>query len=104
MLGVSLARAIDSLDEGRWVAADTIGYIKTDSGNEIDLCPVDVQSPGGPRTSIPIEGKWVDAGWRAEAKVLTNKFGFGVLATKSILNLDYDVWAVPSPLVALLLA
>jgi len=104
MLGVSLARAIDSLDEGRWVAADTIGYVKTDSGNEIDLGPVDVQSPGGPRRSIPIEGKWVDDGWRAEAKVLTSKYGLGVLATKSILNLDYDVWAVPAPLVALLLA
>lgn len=54
--------------------------------------------------STPIEGKWVDDGWRAEAKVLTNKYGLGVLATKSILNLDYDVWAVPAPLVALLLA
>jgi hypothetical protein len=104
MLGVSLARAIDSLDEGRWVAADTIGYVKTDSGNEIELCPDDVQSPGGPRRSIPIEGKWVDDGWRAEAKVLTNKYGAGFRATKSILNLDHDVGAVPAPLVGLLLA
>ena len=103
MLGATLARSIDLLDQGRWVAADTIGYVRTDSGNEIDLGPVDLPAPGGTRRSIPIEAKWVDDGWRAEARVLTNKYGSGVLATKSILNLDYGVWAIPAPLVALLL-
>ena len=39
-----------------------------------------------------------DLGYRAQVK-----YGRGILATKSILNLDTDVWAVPAPLLALLL-
>jgi hypothetical protein len=46
-LGVALARAIDHLDEGRWVAGDTIGYARTGSGNEVDLAPVSVPSDAG---------------------------------------------------------
>lgn len=102
-LGVALARAIDVLDEGRWVAGDTIGYTRTASGNEVDLAPVAVPTPAGPGTTTPIECKWIDQGWRAEAKVVEGKFGAGVVATKSVLDLDSPAWAVPAPLVALLL-
>ena len=102
-VGVALARALDRLDEGRWVAGDTIGYARTASGNEVDLAPVSVPTPAGPTLSIPIESKWVDAHWRAEAKVVEGKYSAGVLATKSILNLDHPAWAVPAPLVSLLL-
>jgi hypothetical protein len=103
-LGVTLARAVDALDEGRWVAGDTIGYIRTASGREVDLAPVPVPSPSGPVRSVPIESKWVDAGWRSEAKVVEAKYAAGILATKSLLDLDHPTWAVPAPLVALLLA
>ena len=102
-IGVALARAIDDLDEGRWLAGDTIGYIRTGSGNEVDLGPVRVPTPAATVLSIPIEGKWVDAGWRAEAQVVERKYQCGVLATKSILDLDHPSWAIPAPLVALLL-
>ena len=102
-LGVALARRIDLLDEGRWVAGDTIGYTRTGSGNEIDLVPVAVPSGTATLETVPIEGKWVDDGWRGEAKVIENKFRRGILATKSILDLDYPSWAIPAPLVALLL-
>ncbi len=102
-LGVALARAIDRLDEGRWVAGDTIGYARTGSGNEVDLAPVPVPSDAGTRRSVAIEAKWVDDGWRSEAKVVENKYKAGVFATKSVLNLDHPSWAVPAPLVTLLL-
>jgi predicted AAA+ superfamily ATPase len=102
-LGVCLARSVDLREEGRWVAGDTIGYIRTRSFGEIDLAPVPVRSPAGPRQTVPIESKWADAGWRAEAKPIENKYAGGILATKSILDLDHPTWAIPSPLVALLL-
>ena len=103
-IAVALARTIDGLDEGRWIAGDTVGYARTSSGNEVDLSPVHIPSISGIRLSVPIESKWVDAGWRGEAKVIENKYRSGIVATKSILNLDHVTWAVPAPLVALLLA
>jgi predicted AAA+ superfamily ATPase len=102
-LGVALARAIDGLEEGRWVSDDTVGYARTGGGREIDLAPVPLPTPAGSRPSTPLEGKWVDTGWRREALVVENKYGAGVLATKSLLDTDHPAWAVPAPLVALLL-
>lgn len=104
MLGVSMARALDDLEEGRLVAGDTIGYVRTESGNEVDLGPVAAPAPSGHRTTVPIEAKWVDIGWRSEAKVIEGKYERGIVATKSILDLDNPAWAVPAPLVALLLS
>ena len=54
-------------------------------------------------TTVPLEAKWVDAGWRAEAQVVEKKYGRGILATKSILSMEHPTWAVPAPLLALLL-
>ena len=101
---MTLARAIESLDEGRWLSDDSVGYARTESNNEIDFAPVRVPLDGAHSTTVPIEGKWVDAGWRAEARVIDGKYGRGIMATKSVLDLDGDVWAVPAPMVALLLA
>lgn len=102
-IGVALARTIDDLQEGRWVSGDTIGYTRTGSGNEVDLGPVAVPSATGPVTTVPLESKWVDHGWKSEAKTVDGKFGCGILATKSILDVTGKVWAVPAPLLALLL-
>ncbi len=103
-LAVTLARAIDDLEEGRWTSGDTIAYARTLSGNEIDLAPVYVPTPAGPVPSVPIECKWIDQGWRAESKTIDGKYNRGLLATKSVLDTSGPVWAVPAPLVALLLA
>lgn len=102
-LAVSLARCIDDLEEGRWIANDTVGYVRTGSGNEVDLCPV--QCPGGAddARTVPIESKWVDTGWRSEARTIDAKYRRGIVATKSILDISRDVWAVPAPILALLL-
>lgn len=102
-LAVALARRIDELEEGRWVGGDTIGYVRTGSGNEVDLGPADVPTAAGGSVTVPIEAKWVDSGWRSAAQVVERKYGGGVLATKSLLDLDHPTWAVPAPLVALLL-
>jgi len=102
-LGVSLARAIDDLEEGRWLNGDTISYERTQSGLEIDLAPVRLPTGHQVGTSVPMECKWVDQGWRSEAKAINAKYSNGILATKSVLDLSADVWAVPAPLVALLL-
>jgi uncharacterized protein len=102
-IGVTLARAIDDLEEGRWLGGDTIGYARTLSGNEVDLAPVNLPSDHGPVLSVPLESKWVDHGWRAEAKTVKGKYESGILSTKSVLDTTGDVWAVPAPLVALLL-
>ena len=102
-LAITLARVVDELDEGRWIADDTIGYLRTGSGNEIDFGPIRVPtSPGGAMTT-PMESKWVDSGWRGESKTLECKFSHGIMATKSILDLDYPVKAIPAPMVACLL-
>ena len=102
-VGVALARAIDGLEPGRWIGGDTIGYQRTSNGKEIDLSPVAAASAAGPRATVPIESKWVDHGWRREALTMTAKYGHGVLATKTVLDLGNGTWAVPAPLLALLL-
>jgi len=104
VLAVAMARTVDGLEEGRWTSQDTIAYARTLSGNEIDLAPVRLPTPAGVATSVPVEAKWVDQGWRSEAKTIDGKYGRGILATKSVLDTTSPVWAVPAPLVALLLA
>ena len=99
-IAVTLARRIDDLEEGRWVGGDTVGYVRTGSGNEGDLGPVDVPTAAGAVKTVPIECKWVDSGWRSDAQVVERKYGRGIFATKSLLNLDHPTWAVPAPLVA----
>jgi predicted AAA+ superfamily ATPase len=103
-LAVHLAAAIDDQQPGRWVNGDTIGYVRTGSGNEIDFGPVAVPIVGGTAHTTPLEAKWVSRSWRPEALVTENRFGRGVLATKNITNLSHLAWAVPAPVVALLLA
>ncbi|MFI5931678.1 AAA family ATPase [Actinoplanes sp. NPDC051494] len=102
-LGVGLARAIDDLDEGRWVSGDTIGYTRTTSDKEIDFAPVSIPSAEGASSTVPLESKWVDQGWRGEARTIDGKYGSGILATKTILDTSHRVWAVPAPLLSLLL-
>lgn len=103
-IGVALARAIDDLEEGRWVSGETIGYVRTASNNEIDLGPVTVPSPANATTTVPLETKWVDQGWKGESRTIDGKFGRGILVTKAALDTSGDVWAVPAPLLALLLS
>lgn len=101
-LGTSLASLMGSLEEGRLVFGDTIGDATSGSGQEVDFCPVRVPTAGGSSVTTPVESKWVSQGRRSEAKVIENKCGRGILARK-ILDLDRPAWAVPAPMLALLL-
>jgi hypothetical protein len=82
---------------------DAIGYLRTGKGKEIDLAPVPVPTPSGEAMTTPLESKWVTRGWRSEAQTLEQKLGRGVVATKSILDLSHPAWAIPAPIVSLLL-
>jgi hypothetical protein len=101
-LGVSLARAIDQLDEGRWISGDSIAYAQTASDNEVDLAPVPIPAAAGPVSTVPLESKWVDQGWRSEARTIDGKYERGILATQTVLDTSRRVWAVPAPLLSLL--
>ena len=103
VIGTHLARAIDDIEPGRWVSGDTIGYGRTASSNEVDLAPVPIGSAVGTQLTVPVESKWVDSGWRKEALVIEGKYSTGILATKTILDTSHSAWAVPAPLLALLL-
>jgi uncharacterized protein len=102
-LAMHLARAIDDIDEGRLVVNDTIGYARSSSGNEIDLLPIPTSSSAGPTRTVAIEAKWVDGQWRSEARAIEARYANGILATKSILSTEHPAWAIPAPLLALLL-
>jgi predicted AAA+ superfamily ATPase len=103
-IAVAMAAAIDGRQPGRWMAGDTIGYARTGSGQEVDFGPVGVPGPSGCQWTTPIEVKWVTDGWRAEARTIEGKYHGGIIATKNITGMETPAWAIPAPLLALLLA
>jgi uncharacterized protein len=102
-IGISIARAIERTSPGRLVDGDTIGYARTQAGGEVDFAPVPVAGPRGTHQITPVEAKWVTDGWRAEARVIEAKYGRGVVATKNITSTTTPAWALPAPLLALIL-
>lgn len=102
-IGATMARAIDRLQPGRRHSEDTIGYLRTTSGKEVDLAPIPVPTPAGGSFTTPLECKWVTQSWRGESKVLEGRFNGGILATRNIIDHNHAVWAIPAPLVALML-
>jgi len=103
VIGVSLAVAIENAQEGRFLVDDTIGYLRTGSGQKVDFAPVSVPSAAGNHLTTPIESKWVARNWRGEARVMEGSLGGGVLATRTVLDTSRTSWAIPAPLAALLI-
>lgn len=101
-ISVALANAVDNIEPGRWLTEDAVGYLRTGKG-EIDFAGMPVPTASAPVLTTPIESKWVATGWRGEARAIENKYGSGVLATRTITNFDHVAWAIPAPVVALLL-
>lgn len=102
-LAVELAVATDRLHPDRFVEQRAILYARTGGGKEVDFAPVPLHVAGRKLTTTPIEGKWVSQNWRSETLVMRGRYGAGVLATKNIVDLDGPVWAVPAPILAMLL-
>ncbi len=67
------------------------------------VAPLPLPAPAGEARTTPLESKWVSRDWRAESRAIDQKLGYGIVATKSVLDLSQRVWAVPAPVVALLL-
>jgi len=103
-LGVSLAIASERCEPGRWLTKEAIGYLRTGGDKEVDFAPMTLNDASGTHRTTPIESKWVDEGWRGEARVIEGRFGSdGVLATKRITDFNHPAWALPAPVVAILL-
>jgi hypothetical protein len=102
-LAGELARAVDRLHPDRLIEQRAVMYARTGSGNEVDFAPLPVHVSGNRARTTPVEGKWVTRNWRSESLVLRGRYGAGVLATKNVLDLDGEVWAVPAPILATLL-
>jgi predicted AAA+ superfamily ATPase len=94
-LGLALLRAVEREHGGSYAAFSDVMYQRTTS-KEVDFA--------GPRFGpLGFEGKYVDAGWRREARTARAALGSGVLATRGLLDTSGDVWAVPAPFVAWML-
>lgn len=104
VLGVQLARVVEQHSPGRWLAGDTIGYARTGGGGEIDLVPIPLPGPAGTEATPPLEVRWVSSGWRAAARSIRARYGRGIVATKTVTDCNGPVWALPAPVVSLLLA
>jgi predicted AAA+ superfamily ATPase len=102
-LALELARSIDRLQPDRFVEQRAVMYARTGKGNEVDFAPVPLRRGGHELTTVPLEAKWVTHGWRREALVMRGRYSAGVMATKNVVDLEDSVWAVPAPMVALLL-
>ncbi|MGA9876127.1 MAG: AAA family ATPase [Solirubrobacteraceae bacterium] len=94
-LGLELLRNMEREQPGTYAHFSDVMYQRTAS-KEVDFC--------GPRFGkLGFEGKYVDSGWKREARTVRAALGAGVLATRSLLETSGDVWAVPAPFIAWML-
>jgi uncharacterized protein len=101
-LGVAVARSVAALHPERLLEQRAVMYLRT-TNSEIDFAPLPISAAGQVAITTPVESKWVEHNWKSEARTMSAKYGRGILATKNITDLSGDVWAVPAPIVALLL-
>ncbi len=102
-LAVAFAAAVEARQPGRWATDEAVGYFRTGGGAEVDFAPLPLPTASGDLFSTPIEAKWVTHGWRSEARAIENAFGRGIVATKNITDTGHRSWALPIPLLTLLL-
>jgi hypothetical protein len=62
------------------------------TGSEIDFV--------GSLLHAPIESKYVSQKWRGERRTLDERYGRGIIATRDILDVSDNVWALPTGLLA----
>jgi hypothetical protein len=99
-LGMLLLQAAGDPAPGALLEATTVMYERTPSRAEVDFV--------GPDLGVPFEAKYVDGPWRRAARTLKAQRRGGVLATRTVLELEDrgmadPVWAVPTGILAWLL-
>jgi predicted AAA+ superfamily ATPase len=62
------------------------------TGGEIDFV--------GPLVETPIESKYVSRKWMRERRALDEHYQRGIIATRDILDLSDEIWAIPTGLLA----
>jgi hypothetical protein len=95
-LALALHRAIERERPGAFVELTEIRYwLNRTTRTEIDFV--------GSRLGRGFESKYVDGSWRGESRTLAAKGKGGVVATRSVLDFDEDMIAVPTGLLVYLL-
>ena len=99
-LGLLLLRACGGGGPGPLLEASTVMYERTSGRAEIDFV--------GPDLTAAFEAKYVDGPWRRAARPLRTQHGGGIMATRTVFELEdrsdpSPVWAVPVGIVAWLL-
>lgn len=99
-LGLLLLRACGDGGPGSLLEGSTVMYERTSGRAEIDFV--------GPDLGPAFEAKYVDGPWRRSARPLRAQHGGGVLATRTVLELEdrrdpSPVWAIPVGILAWLL-
>jgi predicted AAA+ superfamily ATPase len=96
-IGLALLRGIEVERPGMFADFTSVMYARTSTKKEVDFV-------GHALGHLGVEGKYVDDKWRQEGLTVKAQFGRGILATRSILDLSDDVWAVPAGMLAWLLS
>jgi uncharacterized protein len=99
-LGILLLRAAGDRGPSALLEASTVMYERTAARAEIDFV--------GPDLGVAFEAKYVDGPWRHAARTLRAQRNGGILATRTVLELESrngedPVWAVPAGILGWLL-
>lgn len=95
-LGLALVRGIERDQPGSYMEFDRVLYHRSATHREIDFVGRDF---GG----IAIESKYVDGRWRGESRTLEASRWRGIIATRTQIEVEEDLAAIPASLLAYLL-
>ena len=96
-LGMALLRSMERQEPGFFLEFDRVLHYRSKSGAEIDFV-------GAALGGCAIESKYVDARWKRATRTLTDSPWRGIVATRSVLDLeDPDLLAVPAAILAWLI-
>lgn len=96
-LGMALLRGLERDEPGSYLEFDRLLHHRNKSGTEIDFVSTAF-------SGCAIESKYVDARWRRATRTLADSPWQGIVATRSVLDLEApDLLAIPSALLAWLI-
>jgi uncharacterized protein len=94
-LGLGLHRHYEAVHPGSFPRFDQVMFERP-TRKEIDFVAPWMHG-------VPIEGKYTSGAWRKEAETMKAAYHSGVMATRSTIDFDQEVRAIPAPILALLL-